>query len=53
LLYWEATPEADSRTIAVSKMMLDKCGKVIDIMERINAMFVCRKHKETVKEKNK
>jgi hypothetical protein len=33
------------------KMMLDKCGKVIDIMERINAMFVCRKHKETVKEK--
>jgi hypothetical protein len=29
----EATPEADSRTIAVSKMMLDKCGKVIDIMD--------------------
>lgn len=25
------------------KMMLDKCGKVIDIMEHINDMFVCRK----------
>jgi hypothetical protein len=34
------------------KMMLDKCGKVIDIMERINAMFVCRKHKKS-KGKNK
>jgi hypothetical protein len=35
------------RGLSLPKMMLDKCGKVIDIMERINAIL-CRKHKETV-----